>query len=118
MNKIILKINVEKIEKTKINTRSYKNKNNDTVSFKELSLEAIPLKEPKLIKEGGTWNLYKTHFVVQEQTPEERNMNTKSEILGDGLTFMDKESLPEINMDNNVIEIAGNDNVSSDDFPF
>lgn len=91
MQKITINIDVSKITKSKIIKRTYINKNNEEVSVNELKLDIVPLKEPKLIKDGDTWTLYKTHFVAEIQTPDEIKRKEKSKIIGDGVCFISKE---------------------------
>ena len=72
MEKISLTIDVSKIDKTKIVDRTFKTKDGQTITSKDLKLEVVPVQEPKLIKEGDTWSMWKTHFVALEQTKEDR----------------------------------------------
>ena len=92
MEKITVKIDVSKIDKSKITKRTFTNKAAETVTVNELTIEIVPLKETKLLKDGDTYQLYKTHFVVQPQTKEEREQKIKSSILGDGTIFKNKET--------------------------
>ena len=64
MEKIIININPDKISKDKITTRTFKNKENEEVSVREMKFEVVPLKEKKFIKQGEGWKLWKTHFVA------------------------------------------------------
>jgi len=90
MEKLSLTIDVSKIDKTKIVDRTFKTKDGQTITSKDLKLEVVPVQEPKLIKEGDTWSMWKTHFVALEQTKEERENKVKSVILGDGIMFKKK----------------------------
>jgi hypothetical protein len=90
MNKINIRIDVLKVPKDRIVERRYKDKNNHEVICKDLKLEVVPLREPKLIKEGADWAMYKTHFVALEQTKEQREAKEKSVIIGDGISFLKK----------------------------
>jgi hypothetical protein len=82
---------VSKINKSKITERKYTNKEGVEVVIKELSLDIVPLKQSKIIKEGDTWTMVKTHFVAEPQTKEERENGQPSVILGDGIVFKGKE---------------------------
>jgi hypothetical protein len=92
MSKISIKIDISKIDKTKITERKYTNKEGVEVVIKELSLDIVPLKEKKVIKEGDTWRMVKTHFVAEPQTKEERANGQPSNILGDGIVFEDNKA--------------------------
>lgn len=95
MQKISIKIDLSKIDKTKITERTYTNKEGKEVTVKELALDIVPLKEKKVIKEGDTWTMVKTHFVAEPQTKQERDNGQPSVILGDGIVFENKgESTP------------------------
>lgn len=95
MQKISIKIDLSKIDKTKITERKYTNKEGVEVTIKELALDIVPLKEKKVIKEGDTWTMVKTHFVAEPQTKQERDNGQPSVILGDGIVFENKgESTP------------------------
>lgn len=88
-NKILIKIDVTKINKDKIKERRYM-KDGVEVVAKEYEMECVPLKEPKFIKRGTAtngeeWQLLKTGFVV-----EKKDKDSKDEpdvFLGDGLEF-------------------------------
>lgn len=86
-----IKIDVTKIPKEMIVERRYTNSQGHEVVVKELSLEVVELRQPKVVKDGDTWTLMKTHFVSLEQTKEQRANKEKSVIIGDGLQFVDKE---------------------------
>ncbi len=96
--KISITIDLNKVSKSKIKDRKWKSQTGQEIVAKEIKLDVVPLKEKKLIKEGDTWIMYKTHFVSEEQTPEERNRNEKSKIIGDGITFeyKDKKEVEDI----------------------
>lgn len=89
MQKINITLDVSKINKEKIVTKSYVNRNNEPVVVKEYKIEVVPVKEPKIIKRGDGWNLVKTHFVAEAQTKEERAAKKKSVFVGDGFQFQD-----------------------------
>ena len=100
--KLSITIEVSKIPKANIVERAYFDKSNKQVVVKELKLDIVPLREPKLIKEQDTWAMWKTHFVAIPQTKEERERKIKSTILGDGIMFKDKKvetAEPTINLD-------------------
>ena len=84
-------IDFTKINKDKIVERKYTNKDGVEVTQKLYSMDVIDVKEPKVVKEGDTWKMIKTHFVAESQTKEEREQQIKTPILGDGLVFEKKE---------------------------
>ena len=90
MDKLNLTIDVSKIDKTKIVDREFTTKDGQVIKSKDLKLDVVPVREPKLIKEGPTWQMWKTHFVALEQTKEERENKVKSVIIGDGIMFKSK----------------------------
>ncbi len=87
MEKISLTIDVSKISKANIKDNTFTTKEGATVTKKELKLDLVPLKEPKHIKSGDGWQMWKTHFVAEQQTDEERTAKAKSNIIGDGIMF-------------------------------
>ena len=89
-SKISLTIDLTKINKSRIIERSYQDREGVTVNTKEYKLDIVPKKEPRLIKEGDTWQMVETHFVAEATTKEERDSGYKGAILGSGITFIDK----------------------------
>lgn len=92
MNKVTITIDLLKIDKSRIQERAYANKDGVQVTEKNYKLDIVPSREPRTIKEGDTWKLVKTHFVAESPTQEERINKTKTKIVGDGITMMDKEA--------------------------
>jgi len=90
--KISIKIDVSKIDKSKITSRTFTTKDGKEVTVKEIALDIVPVKEAKLLKEGDTYQLWKTHFVTIPQSKEDRENKVKSAILGDGVIFKNKEA--------------------------
>lgn len=91
MDKLKLKIDVTKIPREKIIERHYTNKVGHEVVVKEVSFEAVPKSEPKMIKEGDTWQLWETHFITIEQTKEEREQKLKGIIVGNAVMFKERK---------------------------
>jgi hypothetical protein len=92
MEKISITIDASKLTKSKITARTFTNKEGKEITSQDIKLEVIPVKEPKLIKEGDTWSMWKTHFVAEVQSKEEREQKIKSAIVGDGIIFKNKEA--------------------------
>jgi hypothetical protein len=106
MQKISITLDLAKINKAKITDRTFDTLNGQQTA-KEYKIDVIPLKEEKLIKEGDTWKMIKTHFVAEAQTKEERENGVKGTIIGDGIMFKDKLEDLDVNQD-----------LGSDDIPF
>ena len=87
MQKIIITIDLNKIDKERINTKTYTNKAGEEITKKEYKMEVVPLKKKKLIKSGDTWELYKTHFICDNQTKEERKEGKEVNYIGEGVQF-------------------------------
>ena len=104
MEKLSITIEVNNIPKANIVERAYFDKSNKQVVVKELKLDIVPLREAKLIKEGDTWAMWKTHFVAIPQTKEQREAKEKSLILGDGIMFKNKKVEEEktVNLDEDI----------------
>lgn len=83
-------LDLSKINKEKVTTRTFTNKDGEEITSKDYKIEAVALTEPKVIKEGDTWQMVKTHFIIEAPTKEERESKVKTPILGDGIQFMDK----------------------------
>lgn len=106
MNKIKIKIDATKIPREKIIERRYTNKAGHEVIVKDIEFDIVPKKEPKLIKEGDTWQLWETHFVSLSQTAQERQAKEKGIILGNGYTFTDKKEVQETESELTADEIG------------
>jgi len=87
MEKISIKLDLAKVDKSRIVPRSFQTKEGEEVVAKEYAISVVPLKEPKLIKEGATWKMWKKYFVVEEHSKEEREGGKKDVFLGDGIVF-------------------------------
>lgn len=112
METISIKIDVSKIDKSKIISRTFKNKAGENVTVKELALDIVPLKETKLLKDAETYQLYKTHFVAVQRTKEEKAAKMNSKIIGEGTIFKNKETKSDAKVEFPEAEI------NSDDIPF
>lgn len=114
MERITITLDVTKISKNKIIPRTYKLKDGTEVTSKDLKLDIVPLKEEKLIKTGekdGTgWQLWKTHFVAEQQSKEEKEGNIKSKIIGEGTVFRKVEA--------EKSEPEESDEIDADSIPF
>ena len=85
--KISVTLDVSKIDKSRIQERTYTNKEGQEVTVKEYKMDVVPLKESRFIKEGPGWKMLKTHFLAQAQTKEEREAKADTVYVGEGMTF-------------------------------
>lgn len=85
--KIQISLDVTKITKAKVVERKYKNKEGVEVTQKVYKTELVPLKAERFVAEGNSWKLFKTHFIAEIATPEEKAAGIKGKIVGDGLVF-------------------------------
>lgn len=113
MSKISITIDVSKISKDKITERSYVNKENETITLKELKLDVVELKVPKVIKDTPEYQIMKTHFVSEIQTKEEKENKVNSKIIGEGITFVSKG-----NGDTKITKKETSSEVSVEDLPW
>lgn len=111
--KIIIKLDVSKIDKTKIKTETFTTRDGETVTKKILDLEVVPLNEIRLLKDGDTYQVFKTHFVSETRTKEEVANKIKSKIIGDGIMFKNKE-VKKVEED----IMPESENVEDDSIPF
>jgi hypothetical protein len=88
--KLNITLDVSKINKDKIVTRTYLNKDGVEVTEKNYKMEAVPLNEKKMVTEGDTWIMYKTHFIVEGQSKEEKQQKVKGTYIGSGFQFEEK----------------------------
>lgn len=89
MNKLTITLELDKLDKTRIQERTYTNKEGVEVKVREYKLDVVPLKEKKTITEGDTWKMVKTHFVCDAQTKEEREAKADTNFVGEAITFED-----------------------------
>lgn len=88
MTKISITLDVTKINKDKIIERTYKNSSGQEVTVKEYKMDLVPLKEPKVLKEGDTWTLKKTHFLAEQR--EKGETTGENNYVGEGFQFFDR----------------------------
>jgi hypothetical protein len=112
--KLSITIDLSKINKNKIVERRFKNKDGVEVVCKDYKIDVVPLKEPKTIKDGGSWILKKTHFVIEQPTKEERAARNESVYVGEALQFFDKKD----SLASEATIDIGTDEVGKDEFPF
>lgn len=96
MDKIIINIDANKLTTKRVQERPFTKRDGSVDTARELKLELVPLKEPKIVKSGDTWNLVKRYFVTYTKTREEKDSNTNPPIIGEGLVF-EPSQLPMFN---------------------
>lgn len=89
--RIILSIDLAKINKDRIENRVYVNSDGESVSQKNYKMDLVPLKLEKTLKEGPGWKLVKTHFIATAATKEEKAERVNTPIIGDGVVFRTTE---------------------------
>lgn len=101
MEKTTLTIDLTKIDKSRIETRTYTNREGVEVTVKEYKLDVVPLKQPRALKKGDgtliagdTWQLMETHFACESQTKQEREANKETVYIGKGVQLQDKNPAP------------------------
>lgn len=99
MNKLSITIDVNKIDKKRLQNRVIKKQDGTGYEAKEMKLEVIPLKERKVLSSGDTWELVKVGFVAEAPTKAEREAKTKTNIVGDATQFIDKNPVPSFERD-------------------
>lgn len=90
-SKILVTLDMSKVDKTKVVSRTYTNRHGEEITAKEYKIEVIPLKEVLSLKKGSGWELLKTHFAIEALSEEEIDAGKKSTSLGDGLMFKHDE---------------------------
>lgn len=88
--KLILNVDLSKIDKTRIQEKVFTNKEGNQVKQLNYRMEVILLDEDrhKTIKEYETSSMVKTGFVVEGKTKEEREAKTPDVFLSDVIEFI------------------------------
>ena len=87
MTKIMITLDLTKLDKSKIVERTYKNKDGEEVKQKLYKFDVVELNQQKVVASGATWKMLKTHFCAEPQTKEEREAKKETVYLGDGCCF-------------------------------
>jgi single-stranded DNA-binding protein len=118
MEKTTLTIDLTKIDKSRIETRTYTNREGVEVTVKDYKIDVVPLKQPRALQKadgtliaGDTWQLMETHFACESQTKEEREANKETVYIGKGVQFQDKNPAPVAPVN------AGEDTRQAPEFP-
>lgn len=97
-----LKIDLTKIDKSKIVERKYKTKDGQEHTAKEYSLNVVNLKAPKFIGQTDKWQVSKIGFLSEDVTKEEKAAGKKGNIVGDVVEFNQKTDFNDIANDISV----------------
>lgn len=92
-NKIQVTLDTAKL-KGLATERTYKNREGEEITIKELKFELVEVKEPKVTYSTDKYDLVKTHFAAAVQTKEEREAKAPSNFIGDGFTVQWKNEAP------------------------
>lgn len=91
-----IKIDLSKIDKSKIVERKYTTKDGVEHTSKEYTLNIVPLKAPKFIGQSEQWEVIKTGFLSEDTTKEEREKGAKGNIVGDVIDYKKKTDFSDI----------------------
>lgn len=111
MGKLLCEIDLTKIDKSKIEDKTYTNKEGQEVTKKVYKFEIVQNKQAKVLKETDTYILEKTHFIVEGQTKEEKDRKAESNFIGEGIQFKYKN-------DNQSMQEDYNQDIEPSSIPF
>jgi hypothetical protein len=114
MQKINLTLDVTKIPKDKISSRTFHTKEGDHTA-KEVRIVLVELKDEykKVLTSGSDYDMVKTHFAALQQTKEEREAQVPTVYVGEGIQFISSgESSPAASPE------PKDEDPFSDDIPF
>lgn len=115
MNKLSLRLNLAKIDKSKITPRSYTNQAGVEITEQNYDIEIIPLRNEKLIKEGDTWSLWKTGFISEKAVKKADGTYDNGNVLGDVTEMRSKKTSesvsPRVTPGGYTGEVANLDNI-------
>lgn len=115
MQKYSFTIDVTKIPKESIVPRTYKNKQDQEVTVKEVEFEAV-INKNELVTSGTTWELYKVGFITFKGKKLENGEYSKEPSFGDVKEFRSKGEVKE---EQPMPQVGGYDGtVNVDDIPF
>lgn len=92
MKKLSLTLNLNNIDKTKINTRTYTDKNGVEVTVKEYKVDLVITDQATILKETDTYTLKKVGFICDPTTKAERDAGKKTNYVGEAMQFVNKET--------------------------
>jgi len=108
MSKLSITVDTSKLQGKSV-VRTYKNKDGQEVTVKELKLDIIPVKDEKVLYTADRYTLVKTHFVALPQTKEQRERGEQLQSVGAGITTRWKEDEPKNTTKADPFPSTGND---------
>lgn len=87
MSKINIQLDLSKVDRSRITENRWFNSQGHEIIEKNYNIDVVPLKEPKPTKNP---NVFKTHFVCEAQTKEERAAKKETKYMGSGFQFVDR----------------------------
>lgn len=114
MNKITIKLNIDKIDRSKIKSRSYKNKSGIDVTVREYEVEIIPIREEKVVHSTDKYDFVKIGFASDRSVKRPDGKWDDGTILGDAVEIRSKTAGERtVNMDD-----IDDGSINVDDIPF
>lgn len=122
MNKITIKINIDRIDKSKIKSRSYKNKSGVDVTVREYEVEVIPIREEKVVHSTDKYDFVKVGFASDRSVKRPDGKWEDGTILGDAIEIRSKSGQVRVtgqNGDGTInFEDIDDGSINPDDIPF
>lgn len=118
MKKLIAKIDVTKINKTKIVERKYTNSSGQEVVAKELDLELIKQDSDKhkfIAKSSTGSTLMKVGFIAEKSVKKEDGTYENGNIIGEIMEWKEADKIPGTDIDYSALDDNG---VSLENIPF
>lgn len=118
MNKINIKINIDKIDRNKIKTRTYKNAAGIDVTVKEYEVELMPIREEKVVHSTPEYDIVKVGFLSERSVKNASRGWDNGTIIGDAVEIRNKEKPKEKDPFDDIVQDDTGDAVNVDDIPF
>lgn len=93
MKKLTLRIDLTKIDKTKIVPREFTKQDGTAVSEKNYKFDFIPLKTESVVKTTDSYVLYKVAFLAEPSVKGADGKYVNGAIIGDALEFRNVEEV-------------------------
>jgi len=110
MKKLTLRLDLTKIDKSKIVERSFAKQDGTTVTEKNYNFELVPLKEEKVVKTTDSYVLVKVAFLADKSVKGADGKYVNGAVLGDALEFRNLEEVKP-----NVVPSGYNGEVAQDE---
>lgn len=113
MKKLTLRLDLTKIDKTKITDRTYQKQDGTSVTEKNYNFELVPLKEEKVVKTTDKYVLVKVAMLADKSIKGADGKYINGTVLGDALEFRNVEEVKP-----NVVPSGYNGEIEVDYSPF